>query len=126
MAVDFTLVWLIFEWMIFGIIVGPITIFFFLKYKHDKSVQDKEGMRFDLRFMTFFILNAINQLLYIIDTVHSYRESIPGWIPIFAITIENVILYEYSILSHDIITVFLFLCSFTQIIYPAEKFMQKS
>jgi hypothetical protein len=123
MVIDYTSIWLVLEWIIFVLMVGPVCIFFFLKYRRDKAVEDKEGMAFNLRYLLFFILTAINQLIYIIDMVEVYREAIIGWKDVFDVEFEFLIL-GYIMSSQVLIMATLFLSSFTLIFYPVEKYLK--
>ncbi|MHA1293196.1 MAG: hypothetical protein ACTSQJ_11050 [Promethearchaeota archaeon] len=125
MTIDYSLIWLIFEWIIFILMAVPVPFFFYKQYRKDKAEGNKGAAAFNLGYMLFFIFTSLNQLVYIIDAVDVYSSSI-GWDIVLAKSVKNILVYEYNLKSQIILMFCLFFCSFLPIIYPVEKYIQKN
>ncbi|MHA1147737.1 MAG: hypothetical protein ACTSR8_05790 [Promethearchaeota archaeon] len=125
MADPFETFWLILEWIIFILMIGPVTVFFYSKYRKDKRNAIQSSATFNLGYMIFFILTSLNQLIYIIDAINAYSEAI-GWNAILTTGIKNTILFEFTLKSQITIMLCLFFFSFVVIMYPIEKHIRKS
>ncbi len=111
------------QWIIFGMMIGPVPLFFYGKYKKDKKAGNKGGAAFNFGYIIFFFFTSLNELVYIIDAVGEYSAAL-GWDPILAAKV--VVLFESSIRSQILLMMLLFFCSFIPIMYPVEKYIQNS
>ncbi len=125
MELDYTFIWLILQLIIFVILIGPIPIFFYQKYKQDKAKQDRQGMVFDVWLVFFFIFIALNEFVYILSQPEISVYN-PSWNYILDIQLKSTLLFEIPLESNYFIIFPLFFLAFIQIIYPVEKFLQKS
>ncbi|MHA1284233.1 MAG: hypothetical protein ACTSQP_17170 [Promethearchaeota archaeon] len=125
MAINYGFYWLILEWIIFALMIGPLPIFFFSKYKSDKKAGIESSASFNLSYVLFFLTTAINQLIYIIDAENSYSSTL-GVDPILNAGIKNTILIEFTLKSQITIMLCLFFISFAFIMNPIETFLRKS
>ena len=125
-SIDYTLIWLISEWIILIILLVLIPIFFYLKYLKDKVAQDKEAMSFSIRYLFFFIFMGLNQFFYIINYTEIYRNSIPGWNDLFQREIIITLFTELSISSGNLIIGVLSFCAFIEVIFPLERYVINS
>ena len=125
MEIIYSTIWLIIEWINLFLLVGPLSILFYLKFKKDKSIDDKLGLAFNFRNLIFFILTALNHLIFMIESLDLYKNSIIGWNQIFGIEIRFNFIFEIAFNSQNMIMATLFLFSFALIIYPMERYSQK-
>lgn len=125
MAEIFSLIWLMLEWVIFIMMILPLPIFFYFKYREDKIAENKGSMAFNLGYMLFFIFTSLNQLIYIIDAVSDYSTVI-GWNEILSRGIQNTVLIEFELKSQITLMLCFFFLSFIPIMYPIEKYLRKS
>ena len=112
MAIDYSFIWLALQIIIFFIMIGPIPLFFYIKYKQDKASQEKQGMNFNLRLIFFFIFTAINEIVYIIEAVPELSSAILGWNGIFDIKLYNTLFIDIPLETHYFIVFPLFFLSF--------------
>jgi len=120
----FTDTWLILEWIIFILMIGPLPLFFFSKYRKDKAAENKGGAAFNLGYVLFFVFTSLNQLVYLIDANSAYQEAV-GWVEILVIDVEFPLLLGLNLDSQIVLMVFLFFCGFLPIMFPVEKYIQK-
>ncbi len=120
----FTEIWLIMQWILFGLMIVPVPIFFYLQYRKEKANGNKGGMAFNMGYVLFFIFTSLNQLVYIIDATEIYKEIL-GLGPILDAGVDHDLIYPFTLKSQIILMLFYFFCSFMPIMYPVEKYIQK-
>ena len=125
MASPYTFIWLILQWIVFCMMIGIATPFFFLKFRKDKDAENKGGAAFNLGYTLFFLFTSLNQLIYIIDATSEYSAAI-GWDPILYAGITNTVLFRFTLKSQITIMLCLFFFSFVGIMFPIEKYLRKS
>jgi len=125
MTIDYSGIWLVLEWIIFIMMVGPAPLFFVSKYRKDKAKGNKGGAAFNLGYFFFFIFTALNQLIYIIDATSEYSAAI-GWDQILDAEIISTVLFDFALKSQIILMLCLFFWSFVPIMFPIEKYIRKS
>ena len=83
------------------------------------------GKGYNLRYFFFFLLSALNQIIYILEMVREYADAIPGWNSVFEVDYVNTILFHQVMGTQIFIMAVLFLFSFIFITYPMEKYLQE-